>query len=40
MDVTPAELSAAAGMLAGFRQIQAEVTEVGITDTETGDITS
>jgi hypothetical protein len=39
MNVTPAELSAAAGMLAGFRQIQAEVAEVGITDTETGDIT-
>ena len=38
-NLTPTELSAAAGLLAGFRQIQAEVPEVGITDTETGDIT-
>lgn len=36
MNLTPAELSAAAGLLAGFRQIRADVTEVGITDTDTG----
>lgn len=39
MDLTPAELSTAASLLTGFPQIQAEVAEVGITDTATGDIT-
>lgn len=39
MNVAPAELSAAAGLLAGFRQLQAEVAKVGITDTATGDVT-
>lgn len=39
MNLTPAELSAAAGLLAGFRLLRAEVAEVGVTDTETGDTT-
>jgi hypothetical protein len=37
MDLAPARLSAAAGLLAGFEKIHAQVVEVGVTDT--GDVT-
>lgn len=36
MNLTPAELSAAVGLLAGFREIEARVVEAGITDTGGG----
>jgi hypothetical protein len=38
MNLTPSELSAATGLLAGFPEIQARVAEIGVVDTETGDV--
>lgn len=39
MGLTPAQLSAAAGVLAGFRPIAARVVGVGVVDTRTGEVT-
>jgi hypothetical protein len=39
MGLPPAGLAAAVGLLAGFQPVEAQVTEVGVTDTRTGEIT-
>lgn len=38
MDLSEAEISSAIGQLSGFEPLQAQIVEIGLTDTSTGTV--